>query len=297
MRVLIASFQDLPPTEVDDQPFIAALEAAGHDVVVAPWDAAGLDPAVFDVCVLRTTWDYQERLAEFLQWARRMAESTRLLNPLPVVEWNTHKSYLRELEAAGIPTLPTEWLDCGGTADVRTLMERHRWSRGFIKPAIGSTARETLPFMADDEGLAAAQAHVDRLQPGEDLMLQAYCADVEAEGEWSVFFISGTATHAVRKIPVAGDYRVQDDFGATDERIPLDPVLVRHGQAAMSFAAQRCGIDGPLLYGRADFLREPAGEFCLIELELVEPSLFFRHDPSAAERMAAALPDYVNPSE
>ena len=162
-------------------------------------------------------------------------------------------------------------------------MKSQRWDRAFIKPFIGSTSRETLRFDADDEGLSAAQAHLDRLLANEGVMIQPYLQRVETEGELSAIFIEGEITHTVRKIPVPGDYRVQDDFGATDEPITFGDAELDLARRIMSL------VEGDLLYGRVDFLRDNAGHLCLSELELVEPSLFFRHGGHAASLLADAL--------
>jgi glutathione synthase/RimK-type ligase-like ATP-grasp enzyme len=200
-----------------------------------------------------------------------------LYNPAGIVRWNTHKSYLRDLERRGVPIVPTEWLARGTMPDVAALCRRRGWKRALIKPCVGATARETLRF---DAGDPAAQTHAARLLANEDLMLQPYLSRVETEGELSAIFINGRLTHGVRKVPVPGDYRVQDDFGAKDYRIDFPDVPLAKR------ALDAVGV--PLLYGRADFLIGDDG-LQLIELELVEPSLFFRHSRTAADRLADAV--------
>jgi glutathione synthase/RimK-type ligase-like ATP-grasp enzyme len=157
------------------------------------------------------------------------------------------------------------------------------WERGFVKPAVGATSRETLRFDATAAGLDAAQAHVDRLLRVEDLLLQPYLASVETAGEISMVFVEDTMTHAVRRIPVAGDYRTQDDFGAADEPTTITDAERAVGERALA----EVGHD--VLYARVDLLRGGDGAPLLLELELVEPSMFFRHAPHAADRLAEAL--------
>jgi glutathione synthase/RimK-type ligase-like ATP-grasp enzyme len=225
--------------------------------------------------VIRTTWDYQETRDAFVAWAQRIP--VPLHNPAPIIEWNTHKSYLRDLEARGVRIIPTEWLARDTAPDIASLCARREWRRAFLKPCVGATSRETFRFDAADP---AAQRHADRLLAHEDLMLQPYQSRVETEGELSAIFIDGELTHAVRKVPVRGDYRVQDDFGAKDYLIEFpDDVLARRVVNAVS---------GNVLYARADFLMGDEG-LLLTELELVEPSLFFRHSRHAADRLAEAI--------
>lgn len=300
MRIALATCAKLPEWEVDDRPLHEALVRRGVEAARPAWDDPAVDWGAFDACLIRTTWDYCEKRDAFVEWAERAAALTRLFNPAPVVRWNTDKRYLRDLETRDVPLVPTAWLEQGDHVDLEALLADRGWERGFVKPAIGSTARETLRFAADAEGIAAASRHLSRLLRRESAMLQPYLASVEREGELSAIFIDGEMTHAVRKTPVAGDYRVQDDFGASDAPVALTPqeqamanriAAVADSQAAAlrsrDPAANNSG--GRLLYARVDLLRDDEGHLRLSELELVEPSLFFRHCPSAAERLADAL--------
>jgi hypothetical protein len=289
MRLALATCRSLPDWEVDDRPLREALRGEGAAVEEPAWDDPGVDWRSFDACLIRTTWDYMERRDEYVAWAERAGAATRLFNPAAVVRWNTHKSYLRDLEERGVAIVPTEWLPRGAPAAVGVLAGRRGCSRAFLKPVIGATARETLRFAADRDGLRAAQEHADRLLPTEGLMLQPYLERVETDGEVSAIFVDGELTHGVRKVPVAGDYRVQDDFGARDFPYPFAGDERAVAETVVATAGRALNLSGPLLYARADFLRGPAGELLLTELELVEPSLFFRHAPSAAGRLAAAL--------
>jgi hypothetical protein len=275
MRLALATCATVPSWEVDDRPFHADLAALGVDVTHAAWDDPSVDWSRFDRVLIRTTWDYQERRDAFVAWAERIP--VPLFNPAPIVRWNTHKSYLRDLESRGVPVIPTEWLATGSRPDIAALCRARDWRRAFLKPCVGATARETLRF---DAGDPRAQAHADRLLAREDLMLQPYLDRVETDGELSAIFIDGELTHAVRKIPVKGDYRVQDDWGAKDGPVDFpDAALARRAVDA---------VGAKLLYARADFLVAPDG-LRLTELELVEPSLFFRHARHAAMKLAAAI--------
>lgn len=295
MRIALATCSDLPDWEVDDRPLAAALAARGAEVVHAVWDDPEVDWPSFDACLIRTTWDYMEKREAYLRWAERVAKATRLFNPAAVVRWNTDKSYLGDLTAWGVPVVPTLWLPRGARVEIRGLLADRAWSAGFLKPTVGATSRETLRFATDEEGLASAQIHLDRLLPQEGMMLQPYLERVERDGELSAVFIDGAFSHAVRKIPPAGDYRVQDDFGARDEPVRLESHELALAAAVVAAVEgwPELGQPGPeaerLLYARTDFLRDDAGRLRLTELELVEPSLFFRHAPQAAELLADAL--------
>ncbi len=280
MRIALATCAHLPTWEVDDLPLIQAFEAAGALVERPAWD----DPRVvwqrFDAVLIRTTWDYHRRRDAFVAWAREVDAATTLLNPASIVQWNSHKSYLRDLEARGVSVVPTEWIE--QPRDVAALVRAHGWRRGFLKPIVGATAEGTLPFDADAAGLAVAQAHADQLLVGGGALLQPFL-DVATHGERSAIAVDGQVTHFVRKDPPPGDYRVQDDYGATDApHVPSE--------------SERAFVDGVLgaipdvlAYARVDWLLDARGEPRLVELELIEPSLFLRHGPGCAPRLVEAV--------
>lgn len=288
MKIALATCRNLPDWEVDDRPLEAAFRDLGAKIAKPIWDDDAIDWSTFDACLIRTTWDYSQRRETFVAWADRVATCTRLFNSPTIVRWNTDKRYLRELETKGVPAIPTIWIARGGECDIASALAAKSWRRGFLKPVVGASSSGTLRFSTDDAGLQAAQAHLDQWMPTHDMMLQPYYDSVEIEGEYSVIFVEGEPTHAVRKVPVPGDYRVQDDYGAHDEPASLTDDDIRVASAAVAAVGQS------LLYARADFLRCPDGLLRMNELELVEPSLFFRHGADAAERLARAMIERVN---
>ncbi|MEC7946529.1 MAG: hypothetical protein VX265_03115 [Myxococcota bacterium] len=285
MRIALASCADLPDWEVDDRPLHAALRARGVALEVLPWDATGVDWGTFDAVLVRTTWDYQDRPAAFLAWAGTVGP--RLHNPASVIRWNLDKRYLRSLVARGVPVAPTVWLEPGASVDLGAVLDARGWRAGFLKPVIGASARATHRFSRGEA--AAAQDWLTPVLAAEAMMLQPYLPAVEGFGEVSAICVEGEARHWVRKVPVPGDYRVQDDYGASDE--PFLPTAEDEGLAARVLAAAgaELDLDGPLLYARVDLLRDAAGAWVVTELELVEPSLFLRHGPSTADILAEAL--------
>lgn len=285
MRVAFVTCGSVPDWEKDDRPLIAACRSRGVEAVEPRWDDPDFRWKSCAAAVVRTTWDYMPRYVEFTAWAERAGAATRLFNPPHVVRWNADKRYLRELEAAGVPLAPTEWIAPGDVPDVAALVARRGFRRAFLKPVVGASAIGTLRFDADAVGCAAAERHLATTPAPAGFLLQPYLPSVETEGETSLIYFDGAFSHAVRKVPVAGDYRVQDDYGARD--FPHAPAadetdLARRALAALPFP------ETPL-YARVDLLREDAGRPVLNELELIEPSLFFRHDPAAPARLVDAL--------
>ena len=290
MRLALVSCQNLPDWEVDDRPLHEALRARGAEVLQPAWDDPAVDWRLFDALLLRTPWDYQEHCDRFVDWAERVGSQTPLFHDAEIVRWNTHKSYLHDLAQRGIPVTTSAWLSRGTRVDLKELLETRRWKEACAKPMVGATARETLPIRDSEEDRAQGQLHLDRLLAKEDMIVQPLMHSVFEEGELSALFIDGEFTHGVRKVPVKGDYRVQDDFGAHDEPFAFEDEDIDLARRTLSTCGQVLGRKpDSLLYGRVDFLRDAEGALCINEVELVEPSLFFRHGAHAAEALAAAL--------
>jgi len=288
MRIALASCSNLPGWEVDDAPLHRSLSSRGVEISHPVWDDPAVDWRSFDACLIRTTWDYMEKQEAYVRWAEEVSSQIPFFNPPEIIRWNTEKTYLRDLAAQGVRIAPTVFLEKGSEVDVAHLMASKGWKQGFIKPVVGATARETLRFSADGLGLEKAQAHLQRLLESEAMMLQPYLKAVEKVGELSALFLGGRFSHAVRKVPQPGDYRVQDDFGAKDFPVELTSEQMKRAHSIVTLASERSPT-GELLYARVDWLTDDEGELVLTELELVEPSLFFRHGPKAGDQLADAL--------
>ena len=286
MHIALASCRNLPGWEVDDAPFHLALEERGVRISHPVWDDPEVEWDLFDACLIRTTWDYMERQDAYVSWARRVSRLIPFFNPPEIIAWNTKKTYLRDLNERGVAIAPTFFFEAEEQVDLSLLLKQTGWKRGFLKPVVGATARETLRF--DQAELGKAQSHLDRLLQNEGMMFQPYLSAVEEVGELSAIFLGGRFSHAVRKIPQKGDYRVQDDFGASD--LPVDLSREQRDLAEGIFDHAKAFTDaGDLLYGRVDWLTDDSGELVLTELELVEPSLFFRHSKTAGVQLADSL--------
>ncbi|MEV0135105.1 hypothetical protein AB0H83_42465 [Dactylosporangium sp. NPDC050688] len=282
-RVALVTCAELPELDADDQSLIPALAAAGVNAVPAVWDDPAVDWPAFDLAVVRNTWDYPKRRAEFTAWATSVP---RLANAADVIAWNTDKRYLRELERAGIPIVPTTWLGPGDPTDVLDTIEA---AEIVVKPAVSvgsvDTGRYRLPEQA---GLAAA--HVARLQEaGRTVMVQPYLADVDTAGETALLFIGGVYSHAIRKGPILTGPDVGVETLYQEESItPRTPSPAEHALAARVLAALPFD-PAALLYARVDLLPSPSGDPVVIEVELTEPSLFLTTADGAPQRLAAAV--------
>lgn len=266
----------------DDEPLaLAALERAGVAVDVVDWDDARVRWSAYDRTVLRSTWDYPERLPLFRRWLRSVQDVTDLRNSLDVVEWNLDKHYLADLDRAGVPVTPTMFLEPGDELAPPA-------GDYVLKPAVGAGSRDAASYGPDQGDLA--RAHVRRLHDrGVPVLVQPLLASVAVDGEWPLVFLGGRYSHAASKrvtLPRAG--LVTDLFAAeanTGHEADDDQLAV--ASAAVDVVTRRFGAP---TYARVDLVRDDAGRACVLELELVEPSLFLpQAGGDAVERMVAAL--------
>lgn len=245
------------------------------------WDVPGEPWESYGAVILRSCWDYHLRTHEFLRWLDDLEQSGAfVLNPLPTIRWNATKTYLRDLADAGVSVVPTEIVEAGAAADLHGVMRDHGWRDVVIKPTVSATAFETWrvgPAPTSDD-----EARFARLVRDRGMMVQPYVASIEGEGELSLMFLDGRFSHAVRKRPRAGDFRVQDEFGGT-----VEAAAVAEGLAAEAGTIVARTPD-PCLYARVDGCVVD-GRFLLMELEVIEPSLFFQFDEGSADRLALAV--------
>jgi len=275
-RIAIVTCRVLPEPDPDQELLLAALRDTGLNAELLPWDDPTSDTAGYDVCVLRSCWDYYKHPGGFLRFIDRAAASSLLMNPAKVVRWNHHKSYLRELSEAGVSVIPTEWFSRGEEAELGTVMSRRKWDEVVVKPSVSASSYRTQRFRADEwrEGSEFLRG----LLRDRDALVQKYMPSVEGEGEKAVVWIDGEFTHAVVKSPRFADgiEKVSDAVEISEEERDLAGKAMERVEAA-------------LLYGRVDMVRAPGGRLLVSEFELIEPSLFLMQHPPALERLVAAI--------
>ena len=264
-----------------DRDAVAPLAACGWTVDEVPW-RSGADWDTYDLVVIRSPWDYHDAPAEFVAALAEIdASSARLDNPLPVVRWNLDKTYLRDVKAAGVPTVPTRWADGLTPGVLADAVER--WGGGEVvaKPTVSANADGTFRLGPDAETWADALAALaDR-----PCLVQPFVPAVVDEGEFSAFAFGGEISHAILKTPAHGDFRVQEEHGGRIVSVAPDADL----RAITASALDAVPWPEPLLYARVDAVRLADGSLAIMELELIEPSLYFPYGPGSAERFAAAL--------
>lgn len=302
-RIALVTCADLPELHSDDAPLIDALAARGSHAVPAVWDDSGVDWAAFDLVVIRSTWDYAQRRAEFLQWCAHVSRVTSLANSERTIRWNSDKHYLRELEEAGIPVVPTTWLEAERHFTSRALHTRFPAQGDFvIKPAVSAGSVDTGRYTAiDANSRGLAIRHAQRLLAGgRSVMVQRYQNSVDTVGERAHVFVAEEYSHSVLKGAMLDGPDVGVDGVYREERmsaLTATPTEIEFAARTID-AARRLltrNVDGvevppdPLLYARVDVVTDDDGDPELMELELVEPSLFTELADGALERFADAI--------
>lgn len=237
------------------------------------WDDPAADWSAFDGAIIGTTWDYWDRVEDFLQTLERIERTTRLFNPSTLVRWNIHKGYLRDLEARGARLIPTLWLDSVDEASVRDAFDTLGSSDLVFKRQIGAGAD-------GQHRLKAGGRIPDMPHP---MMVQPFLSAIQDEGEYSFIFIDGDLSHTLVKRAKTGDYRIQSTYGGVEEAINPPAADIAAAKAIIDT------LDAPPLYGRVDMVRGEDGGLLLMELELIEPFLYPLQGPELGARMRAAL--------
>jgi hypothetical protein len=250
-----------------------AFRERAMDIVDISWDDADADWTSFAAVIIGTTWDYWDRHEEFLQTLERIERHTRLFNPSRLVRWNSRKTYLRDLAAKGITTIPTLWLDACTEARVQA--------------AFDLLDQEDLVFKRQVGAGAKGQYRLSRGEPIPDMphpmMAQPFLKSIEQEGELSFVFIAGHFCHALVKRPQPGDYRIQSLYGGRETALDPAPADLQAAQKVME------AIDTPPLYARVDMVRGDHGALFLMELEIIEPYLYPEQGLELGPRMASAV--------
>lgn len=279
-RIALATCSHFPDGDPDDAGLPAAL---GGDVAFAVWDDPAVDWESYDLVVLRSTWDYQGRRDQFLDWARRVGD--RLVNPYDVVAWNTDKRYLRELADAGLPVVPTELVEPGAPFAPPAGVDDY-----VVKPTVSAGSRDTARFTADPRDAARAASLVEAIHAsGRTAMVQPYVASVDARGETATLFFDGAFSHAIHKGPL-----LEHGVDPTTDVFLAETIEPRTASAAERAVAERVLAHaaerfGPLAYARVDLVEDDHGDPLVLELELTEPSLFFAGDRGRLSEFAAAV--------
>lgn len=288
-RCAFLTMDDTAGWSIDADLGISPLEARGWRVSSVPWRSPAVDWDRYTAVYIGTPWDYPEDVPRFLDVLERIDRSAAVLvNSMSLVRWNIAKTYLRDLGTRGAAVVPSLWPERLEAGQLAGFFEHFASDRLILKPVISTNATDT--FLIDRESCAEAELALLPVFADRPLVVQPFLAGVREEGEYSLFFFGGDCSHAVRKVPKAGDFRVQEEHGAAI--VPATP------DRALADAARRVMrlVEPAPVYARCDFVRGSDGGYLLMELELIEPSMYLRTREGAAEAFADAFDRHVTAS-
>jgi glutathione synthase/RimK-type ligase-like ATP-grasp enzyme len=261
----------------DDELAIKPLEELGWCVSTVSWRDPSVNWNDFDVVVIRTTWDYQRDPGAFLDVLQRIESSAaRLENSLDVVKWNLDKRYLRELADKSVSIVPTFWDATYDEASFAKWLREFGTDEMIIKPTVSATAEHTYRMRSFDPTLTDVFSQ-------RQFMVQPFMPNIVSEGEYSLFYFGGEYSHTILKAPKERDFRVQEEHGGIITAVEPSASLLDAGRKAFN------AIQPAPLYARVDLVRDKENDFALMELELIEPALYFRMDAESPRRFTAAL--------
>jgi len=274
------TYSGLPQLDPDDRLIVDRLTESGYTCQSAVWDDPSVDWSQTGICVVRSTWDYHLQAPKFEQWIDHVSSRTRLFNDASLLRWNMRKHYIQDLANSDVATVQTIFCKSGETSDLASLMQIHGWNDAIVKPVVGLATYGVKRFSRQPDSLSSAQQHVNALLRKCDVMLQPYMPSVETYGERALVFIDGEFSHAVRKSafqPLAVAGRAGESAAeATAEEREL-------GYKALACFATK------VLYARVDVVPDDENLPRILELELIEPSLFIAMADAAAQRFVDAL--------
>lgn len=258
-----------------------ALEKHGLSVIRKDWADPDFDWTSTKGAIFRTTWDYFDRFEEFQQWLGRVETQTQFINPVSTIRWNMDKHYLRDLETKGIRIVETLYIKRGESRSLSDICIEAGWKDVILKPTVAGAARHTYKLNSDN--IDDHESIFSELIAKEDMMLQPFQYNIATKGEVSFMVMGGKFTHAILKKAKSGDFRVQDDFGGTVHNYDAS-------EDEIAFAEEVVRACKPLpAYARVDVMWNNDDQLAVSEVELVEPELWFRERPEAADVLAGEV--------
>ncbi|MEP7266549.1 MAG: hypothetical protein ABI844_02900 [Saprospiraceae bacterium] len=287
MRLAFVTDAEHPKLYQDDLPLKDYLEAQGILISVVVWNNPMTTWTEYDYIIIRSVWDYFQKENEFSQWLGRLeSENIRVFNPVSVLNWNKHKSYLLEFAKADIRIPETEYVFQNQSISLSKILSKRHWTKAVIKPTVSAGAYKT--WIVTHENVKQIQSFFDALITEQDVLIQKFAEEIISQGEISLIFFNKKFSHAVLKTAKQGDFRVQHQYGG--KYIPYSPTDNILAQVANIISK----IEDPLLYARIDGFYNINNQFSLMELELIEPVLFFESDASAAENFYSGFLEIIS---
>ncbi|MFY9224745.1 MAG: hypothetical protein WAQ98_18880 [Blastocatellia bacterium] len=283
MRIAFLSMDDLSGYVSDDSLAFEPLQNLGYQLDVVSWRQTAVEWKKYAAVIIRTTWDYQNHLEAFLQVLKQIESQTLLANPFEIVKWNADKIYLNKLQEKGAKIVPTIWVNSKLDAShLQQWFKQLESDEIVIKPRVSATAQDTFWLKRDQEAQEDIE-NLNKIFENRPFMVQPFMKAIVDEGEYSLFYFNGKYSHAILKTPKTADFRVQEEHGGIIQAIKPSSDLLKAGEEILKY------ISRTLLYARVDFVRTKNNEFALMELELIEPSLYLRNCENAPHLFAKAI--------
>ena len=262
------------------------LQQRGIAVDEISWRANDVDWSLYDMVVIRSPWDYQHAPDDFLRVLATIdASRASLQNSLEIVQWNVQKTYLRLLDEAGVTIVPTQWLNSPSTTELRAMFESLGSDDIVIKPVVGANADNA--FWLRPGSPAELLQTVEQVFRNRIALAQPFVSSVTSYGEVSLMFFNGEYSHSVLKTPKSGDFRVQEEHGGQIQSIEPDRELIEFARRSL------ISVPGETLYARVDVVYLADVQPAIMELELIEPSLYVSFDAKAPGRFADVIEDFL----
>jgi hypothetical protein len=288
-RVGLATAAEFPTLSDDDRLVLESLRDHGIKSQPVIWSDESVRWDAYELVVVRSCWDYHRRLDAFQSWIETLeARDVDLWNPAALLRWNLDKSYLADLRAGGVPTVPTVRIEQSSPQTLQSVLRDNGWTEAVIKPTVAATAYRTSRVTL--ETATSDQQQLEEVLAHSDALVQPFVPEIQTEGEWSLIYLDGDFSHSVRKYPQSGDYRVQAEFGG---RVVSEPAPQRFIDIGDRVLEQ---LDPLPLYARVDGVETDTGSR-IMELELIDPELFFRHSDATIERFVDLVSDRLNDAQ
>lgn len=268
----------------DDLHLIKPFANEGIEIVPVIWDEDS-DYSDLDALVFRSAWDYHFKTEQFRNWLLEIDnQGVKIFNSPKIILDNHDKFYLKELVQKGVPVIPTLFFENVERVDLKAILETNKWTKGVIKPAISMSAYQTYSF--DESNVVQIQQELENNFGQTKVLIQEFAEEIVEEGEWSLVFFEKAFCTAVLKKPKQGDFRVQGELGGTLQAIQPSEKIIQQAQQILF------QYEEALLYARVDGIVRN-GDFCLMELELIDPELYFRVSPNAISGFLKAIKEKI----
>lgn len=285
-RCAFLTMADTRGWTIDADLGIPPLEALGWDIDVLSWRSPDANWDEYDAVYVGTPWDYPEDPERFMSVLNSIEESNAtLVNDLSLLQWSMNKTYLRDLEAGGVPIVPSIWHDAMRVEELECSFDEFAVDRIIVKPVISTNAADT--YLLTRHQLDGQQSHLQNVFRNRPFVVQPFMQNILREGEFSLFYFNREFSHAIQKVPQAKDFRVQEEYGATIAPVVPTTELRAAGDVVLAL------VEPMPVYARVDFVRGEDNVYLTMELELVEPSLYLRTNSEAPRRFAKAINDYA----